>query len=140
MDLHFNKSRGDRIGGCDDLYVNDGYTSDVIGVCLNFTSFEYLVVKSILNSNNIALFCFVCRPPNTAVHLFLNELTDLLTWLQNCITNKNCIVVIMGDFNLNLLPIDTNSFVMSFIDNIYSALLFPTIHKPTHITKKKQEL
>ena len=44
----------------------------------------------------------------------------------------------MGDFNLNLLHIDTNSSVMNFIDNIYSALLFPTIHKPTRLTKKKQ--
>ena len=77
----FNKSRGDRISGGVDLYINDGYTSDAIDVGLNFTSFEYLVVKSILNSNSIALFCSVYRPPNTAVHLFLNEFTDLLTWL-----------------------------------------------------------
>ena len=41
----------------------------------------------------------------------------------------------MGDFNLNLLHIDTNSSVLYFIDNIYSTLLFPTIHKPTRITK-----
>ena len=55
----FYKSRGDRIGGGVGLYVNDGYTGDVVEVGLNFTSFEYLVVKSILNSNNIALLLYL---------------------------------------------------------------------------------
>ena len=52
----FNKSRGDRIGGGVGLYVKDGYTSNIIDVGLNFTSYEYLFVKYLLNSNNIALF------------------------------------------------------------------------------------
>ena len=45
-----------------------------------------------------------------------------------------------GDFNINLLHVDTYNNVSNFIDIIYSQSLFPSIHKPTRITSKTATL
>ncbi len=43
-------------------------------------------------------------------------------------------MVLCGDFNMNLLHVDHNPVVSSFIDSKYINTLFPTIHWPTRIT------
>ncbi len=46
----------------------------------------------------------------------------------------------MGDFNINLLHLDTDSSVQLFIDTLSSHSFYPLINKPTRITDSSQTL
>jgi len=60
--------------------------------------------------------------------------------LQHSINKENKDIVLLGDFNINLLNHDENSEVSDFVDILNSHLLLPTINIPTRITNTSQTL
>ena len=60
-------------------------------------------------------------------------MSNLLSLLQQ--TNKVVyIIMIMGDYNINLLNVHTHIPTADFIDIMYSYSFFPIITKPTRVT------
>ena len=49
-------------------------------------------------------------------------------------------VFICGDFNINLLHVDSNRRVSTFAVNIYASALLPLNHRPTRLAKKSTSL
>ena len=45
-------------------------------------------------------------------------------------------IILIGDFNINILNCDSDKDTTDFVDTIYDiALLYPTINSPTRITE-----
>lgn len=64
---------------------------------------------------------------------YLNNLLDKLS-------GENKYVVLLGDFNINLLKYDTDNSVSHFLDSMYQNSLQPHITAPTRITPHSKTL
>ena len=117
------------------IYVNSCYQVSVVDCNIHIELFEHHEVK--LNSPYFSTTVFlsaVYRPPNKSLHLFVDEFSKCLENFSHL--SLSFCKIIAGDFNVNLLQIDTNDLVSSFIDNIHCECFFPSIHWPTRITSK----
>ena len=74
----------------------------------------------------------VHRPPERFVdelNVFIQEFSSLLNFLQDL----NRVSFVCGDFNINLLEINSNPHYNDYFESIYSKGLFPRITMPTRI-------
>ena len=88
------------------------------------------------NSKNTIIGC-IYKHPNMEASEF-NEYF-LEKTLQK-ITKENKKVILMGDFNINILKYDTDTTVSDFMDIMYSNTLLPYITGPTRITPTSSTL
>ena len=63
--------------------------------------------------------------------LFLNTLSE------NLLSEKNKEIVLLGDFNIDLLKYEKDHNISDFLDQMYSASLVPHITFPTRVTSLK---
>ena len=71
----------------------------------------------------------------------LSELSNhYLSNLLDNLSEENKTVVLLGDFNADLLKYDKDCNVSDFLDTMYSNLLLPHIACPTHVTVNSQTL
>ena len=71
----------------------------------------------------------------------VTEFNDV--FLQNILEKlsyENKEIIIMGDFNIDILKYDTNGDSAMFLDNMYKNLLLPYIISPTRVTPRSQTL
>ena len=66
--------------------------------------------------------------------LFLNTLSE------NLLSEKNKEIVLLGDFNIDLLKYEKDHNTADFLDQMYSASLAPHITSPTRITSHSRTL
>ena len=66
--------------------------------------------------------------------LFLNTLSE------NLLSEKNKEIVLLGDFNIDLLKYEKDHDTVNFLDQMYSAPLVPHITSPTQITSHSRTL
>ena len=59
---------------------------------------------------------------------------DYLTNLLDNLSSENKTIVLLGDFNADLLKYDQNGNIADFLDLMYSSLLLPHIFSPTRTT------
>ena len=71
------------------------------------------------------------RPPNGDTTLFEKHMKSILS--KNEATKKE--VILIGDFNMNLLDFDKNKRVQSFVNLMFRFGMIPTINKPTRVTR-----
>ena len=72
------------------------------------------------------------RPPQGDTILFEKNLQDLLLKNDAC---KKKILLIMGDFNRNLLDYENNKKVQSLVNLMFCCGMVPAINKPTRVTR-----
>ena len=65
---------------------------------------------------------------------------NYLTNLLDTLSSENKTVVLLGDFNADLLKYDQNSNISDFLDLMYSSLLLPHIFSPTRTTSSSATL
>ena len=80
-------------------------------------------------SANILVGSFYRHPKMDSDDTFNNSLSETL----KKITDENKVIVIAGDFNYDLLKIDSDLHAKSFIEQMYSSTLQPCILEPTRI-------
>ena len=71
----------------------------------------------------------VYRPPNkkgNSLLKFNSEFNDLRKILKNYCLQSRTKLLIPGDFDINLIALSSNQKIADFINNAYSAGLFPT--------------
>ena len=85
------------------------------------------VDKDLLGMNNNALIGVICRPPDTDIELFNEMLNDIMS----VIASENKSYYLLGDYNINLLNIESHSTTREFVDTMYTYSSFPNITKPT---------
>ena len=78
----------------------------------------------------------VYKPPDTNVNIFNEHFNDLLRNISN--ERKKCII--MTDFNIDLLKIDTNGQTTDFIHGMLANAFYPTISTPTRVTQQTATL
>ena len=60
--------------------------------------------------------------------------------LDNLSKEANKTIVLLGDFNIDLLNFDTSEYVSTFLDDLVSNLLQPQILLPTRISNNSKTL
>ena len=65
---------------------------------------------------------------------------EYLKPLSEKLISENKEVILLGDFNIDLLNCDSNKNVSDFLDIIYSINLLPNITSPTRLTSRSQTL
>ena len=88
------------------------------------------------NKKNILVGC-VYKHPSMDVDLF-NE--NFISPFLSKISKENKLLVIMGDFNINLLHCDESPSIANFLDHLGSHNILPHISLPTRITSKSNTL
>ena len=78
----------------------------------------------------------VYKPPDINVNLFNEHFNDLLRKFSN--ERKKCII--MADFNIDLLKIDTHGQTTDFIHGMFASAFYPTISMPTRVTQQTATL
>ena len=71
----------------------------------------------------------VYMPPKIAIDLFIGELLRIF----NSLSKENKYVVLMGDYNVNLLNVESHNMTAEFIEMIYSFSMLPVINRPTRV-------
>ena len=72
--------------------------------------------KSVFGSGRDLLIAVIYRPPNTDMKLFIDAMSDVLEKVQQ----ENKLLYLVGDYNINLLNVDSHSLTVDFNDTIYS--------------------
>ena len=65
------------------------------------------------------------------------------TFLQNTLEKrsyKNKDIILMGDFNIDILKYDKSNDSAAFLDMMYESFLLPYISSPTRVTPRSQTL
>ena len=74
--------------------------------------------------------------PKADLDVFIKTISDLLEMFNN--QDRN--VILMGDFNIDLLKFDINNKTNDFLNDIFSNGFLPLITKPTRITSHSATL
>ena len=88
------------------------------------------------DSKNIEVGC-IYRHPCMQQSEFIDE---YLKPLSEKLISENKEVILLGDFNIDLLKCDSNKNVSNFLDIIYCTNLLPNIISPTRLTSRSQTL
>ena len=116
--------------------------------CLNYKLRPYLQIykskelESIFieiihpNKKNMIIGCLYRHPSMNPTEF--NE--DYLTKLSEKLIKENKDILLMGDFNFDLLKSESNKDTSLFLDLIYNTNLFPTITSPTRLTSRSNTL
>ena len=81
------------------------------------------------NLKNVITGC-IYKHPGAAIQEFTNDFICLL--LEKLLIEKKE-VILMGDYNINIINSDVDNQTSGFLDTMYSNSFFPTINTPTHI-------
>ena len=71
----------------------------------------------------------------------VTEFNDV--FLQNILEKpsyENKEIIVMGNFNIDILKYDSNCNFAAFLDDMYENLLLPYIASPTRVTPRSQTL
>ena len=89
-----------------------------------------------MNKNSYVYLGNIYRPPiensrNEIIQTFIDELSQILTTLNN----TKSPIIILGDFNIDLLTIKQKLIHTEFLENMLAFHLYPTLTFPTRITQ-----
>ena len=128
-----NQKRSDSKRGGVSIYIHNSLNFiSRPDLSINCDDIGSLTLEIISDNTWNTLVNVLYRSPNGQFETFESFLTNLLVKTKN--SNKN--IHIAGDFNLNLLDHDNNKKVQTYLILIYQSGLFPTINKPTRVTRK----
>ena len=111
-------------------------------VCNNLRIYKAKELESIFieilnqNSKNTIIGCIyrhLCMDPAEFNHVCLHDVLEKLS-------NENNTVVLMGDFNIDLLEHDSNIDSSAFLDKMHSSFFLPYISSPSRLTTQSQTL
>ena len=94
------------------------------------STFESMFIKLHQDKRKDIIVGVVYRPPGHSVDDFNTDIDCMLSKLNG--SNSN--LILAGDFNINLLKIETHSSTRAFFNIMTSYQLMPTILRPTRIT------
>ena len=137
-----NSAANPNIGGGVGIYIREGLNSEVLHNLSNFTTgvYESIWVKvkpNKLKKSKSIIVASVYRPnsaPRASITRALEIHSSILQSIKTDKTLKNCKIVILSDFNLDLLEFESNRLVNDYLDIHFSHGLIPSISKSAHIT------
>ena len=115
-------------------YVHDSFKSEKVHIDQITTGWEHLTVEVSHNTQNAKKYIIsnIYRPPERYVielDLFISEFSQFIDTIRGLKRSS----FICGDFNINLLDINSNDHVNEYFESICSRGVFPRITQPTRI-------
>ena len=115
-------------------YVHDSFKSEKVHIDQITTGWEHLTVEVSHNTQNAKKYIIsnIYRPPERYViqlDLFISEFSQFIDTIRGLKRSS----FICGDFNINLLDINSNDHVNEYFESICSRGFFPRITLPTRI-------
>ena len=98
---------------------------------MNSNAIECLCLEISSKTSKNIMLSLNYRPPNGNTTPFDKHMKSTLS--KNEATKKE--VILISDFNINLLDFDKNTRVQSFVNLMFRFGMIPTTNKPTRITK-----
>ena len=90
------------------------------------------------NSKNIIVGCIYRHPSMKDVNEFNNNYFNVLA--DKLLSEKNKGVILMGDFNIDLLKAESDTKISDFLELIYATSLIPHITSPTRLNTRSKTL
>lgn len=126
----FANSRSTRGGGVV-LYVRSNYSAAKISsLSLMLPHMESLFLKTVCKGH-VLIVGVIYRPPCCNRDEFLIQLHELLGLLSQMFINTD--VMILGDFNVNLLNLSSGSFPFEYLTKFLNSGFHPLILRPTRV-------
>ena len=118
------------------MFIDIRYESEIVDRVSTFIPkiFESLFVKVKLTDSKHLLIGNINRPPQTNILEFTTHLNDILVKIKDDKELKTCELILVGDFNIDLLKTDTHVDTSKYFDTLLENNLLPVISKPTRIT------
>ena len=118
------------------IYVSTKLYFYVINMNINSQIWEGQFIEiSNMETYKLIIIGNVYRPPNNTNDIyqtFTNEFSPILKNLQN----KNCEVIIAGDYNIDLLKINDNPTFGNYFNSLVAQSFFPQITLPTRFSDR----
>ena len=127
-----SKPRTGKRGGGVGLYVTDKTSFKVRDdLVMNPVTCQYesLFIESVMHDHKI-IIGVIYKPPESNTDIFVAHFSELMGIISK--ERKRCIL--MGDFNLDLIKVDTHNQTKDFVHSLYTNAFYPTISKPTRVT------
>ena len=99
------------------------------------TTFVEIIEPNLRNKNKI-IGC-IYKHPNVLVAEFTS---DFINPILEKLSHEKKEIILMGDFNINILNCDSDKDTTDFIDTMYASSLYPTINTPTRIAETSKTL
>ena len=114
------------------LFVNESFCYKTRqGLSINCDAIESLCLKITNEKSKNIILNLTYRPPNDDIKEFEKHLNKIPS--RNDILKKE--VIMVGDFNMNLLNFGQNKKVQSFLNIMFGHGMMPVINKPTRGSK-----
>ena len=134
--LVFN-NRVNRRGGGVALYVPTHLHYTVLNELNKMSqTVESVFIEITLPKRKNVVIGVIYRPPSSDHNMFLQEMQQLL--LNPILQNKNCFF--MGDFNVDLLKCNEETFSQDFFDTMLASSFIPLITRPTRLSSHSNTL
>ena len=94
------------------------------------------IEKSVFGTEKNIVIGVIYRPPNSDLVTF----TDTMKNIVEIIRQEYKICYLMGDYNINLLNVDSHQLTSDFNDTLFSNGFVPLITRPTRVTSNSATL
>ena len=120
-------------GGGVSLYIADKYISSLNRDFTRMLPYLEMVSATVNRDSDQYLLCNVYRPPGSDLKLFCEAFDSILLKIATDYSNMRC--VMMGDFNLNMLRVNSGTITHEFLSTMYSYGYMPQILRPTRVVR-----
>ena len=118
------------------LYIRDSLTyNPQINLDSCTDDFESVWVEIENKNDKNFLICCVYRHPNSNIDNLTSHFQNHLSKLSS-----NKLLLIMCDFNVNLLDFSSHTQTSDFVNNFFSHSLLPCIHHPTRVSEHRASI
>ena len=130
--VSLHQTRKNRRGGGLCIFLLESLSYKVRDdLAVNSSAIECLCVEVFNKNSKIIVLNLAYRPPNGDPNEIENHFKNILSKRE--ITNKE--LVLVGDFNINVLDFNESKMVQNFVNLMFRHGLIPTINKPTRVTR-----
>lgn len=137
--VEHNTRKGKKGGGVSIFikeHINHKTRSELNNMSKHVESIFIEVDKSSVNGIKNTVIGVIYRPPDSNINDFLDYLGSTLASINN--ENKN--IILMGDYNLNLLNNNNHKLTSDFTELLFSYSMVPFINKPTRVKSNSATL
>ena len=130
--VSLHKTRKNRRGGGLCIFLLESLSYKVRDdLAVNSSAIECLCVEVFNKDSKSIVLNLAYRPPNGDSNELENHFQNILSKRE--INNKE--LVLVGDFNINVLDFNESKMVQDFVNLMFRHGLIPTTNKPTRVTR-----
>ena len=126
-----SQPRTDKKGGGTAIFINNTLTYNIKKTSCVTKDTECLNIEIENKKGKNIHFSCIYRPPDGSITLFTKSIIKIL----NSALKNDRFIFIAGDMNIDLLNYNRFNNTHKFFDELIQKNIFPSIHKPTRVTR-----